>query len=63
MTKEFEFKIGNLPEYKSKLIINENYHIHFITKMPNRWNRFWYKVLLGWQWRNQQTQGDKRKNQ
>jgi hypothetical protein len=35
----------------SELVINTKLTIGFGYPMPNRWYRFWYKVLLGWDWR------------
>lgn len=36
--------------YRSDLIINENFSLSFTNPKPNRWYRFWYRVLLGWKW-------------
>ena len=38
------------PDYKTALIIKPGHMILFTKPMPNRWHRFWYRVLLGWKW-------------
>lgn len=42
---------GN-PEYKSELVINNDYVIKFVNPVPNAWIRFWTKIMFGWQWRS-----------
>jgi len=39
-----------LPEYKSKLIINEDLIINFRKKKPNWFHRFFQKLILGFVW-------------
>ena len=34
----------------TRLLIHEGLGFAFDTPMPNRWRRFWYRVLLGWTW-------------
>lgn len=38
------------PHYTAELEINRNFKVPF-ERMPNRWHRFWYWMLLGWKWR------------
>ena len=38
--------------YKSELRVNTNLVFQFEKPMPNAWNRFWQRFLLGWEWRN-----------
>jgi hypothetical protein len=40
----------NIPQTKSKLNINDTILISSPQSTPNRWQRFWYKKLLGWKW-------------
>ena len=38
------------PVTKSILHIVSGIEIHSSHEMPNRWNRFWQRTLLGWTW-------------
>ncbi len=40
----------DVPSYRSSLTINSTLTYKFIRRVPSRWNRFWYRVLLGWTW-------------
>ena len=42
------FFYGN--QYKSKLIIGDLMVVMSRNTMPSRWRRFWYRILLGWEW-------------
>lgn len=37
------------PVYRSVMIMGR-FRVPTETPMPNRWKRFWYRVLLGWKW-------------
>jgi hypothetical protein len=39
------------PKYKSELSIGGLIFISSTDPVPNRWRRFWYWALLGWEWR------------
>ena len=47
---EFPLNLYKPPVYKSRLTINTNFTIDFISEMPNAWWRFWQWLLLGWKW-------------
>lgn len=47
-----QFVSINIPKYISELIVNNDLHFYFTTKIPNQWNRFWMKFLLGWDWKS-----------
>jgi hypothetical protein len=40
-----------MPKMKSIIEITANLRIYQTCPMPNRWVRFWQRVLLGWKWR------------
>lgn len=35
---------------KSILHITPDFRVESHCEKPNRWRRFWYRVLLGWMW-------------
>jgi hypothetical protein len=37
------------PQYTGYWQISQNFHV-YVTKRPNRLNRFMTKFLLGWEW-------------
>lgn len=41
-----------LPKTKSVIEITPDFHIYQTRNKPNRWIRFWHRVLLGWVWRD-----------
>jgi len=45
-----EFKILAESERTGILIITTGLEIHNLSK-PNRWHRFWQRILLGWEWK------------
>ena len=40
----------NIPKPAGYWIISGSFHIP-VKRRPSRWNRFWVKLLLGWEWR------------
>lgn len=32
------------------LYVTENFLLATFDKRPNRWHRFWQRLLLGWRW-------------
>ena len=40
----------SMPTYRSQLNINDGVIFQFVRPIPSRWHRFWYRVLLGWEW-------------
>jgi hypothetical protein len=46
-------------EFQSTLAISPEpaeFLIHYTTPIPSRWRRFWYRLLLGWEWREYEQQ-------
>ena len=42
-----------VPRFLSTLRLNgDAFAISFTEPQPNRWRRFWYHLLLGWEWEN-----------
>ena len=40
-----------LPKYQSRILMHGgSVGINCIRPIPNRWIRFWYRVLLEWRW-------------
>jgi hypothetical protein len=42
--------VYSAPAYKSVLHISPEFLVYQLTPKPNRWYRFWYRILLGWTW-------------
>lgn len=40
----------SMPKTISVLHVTPVFKIELTSPMPNRWRRFWYRVLLGWEW-------------
>jgi hypothetical protein len=45
-----ELRIAMPPPNQARLIIHDGFVIEFAKAPPNRWCRFWGRVLLGWRW-------------
>ena len=45
-----EYHFAASPFAKSYLCIAEHLVIDSNGPMPNRWHRFWQRLLLGWHW-------------
>jgi hypothetical protein len=39
-----------VPKTRSILRITPDFHLYQTRPKPNRWIRFWQRVLLGWTW-------------
>lgn len=41
----------NLPQPAGHWVIGGSFNVS-VWHRPSRWNRFWTKLLLGWEWRD-----------
>lgn len=49
-----ELRIIASTQPQAKLYLAKDFVVHSQHPKPNRWHRFWQRVLLGWEWKDYQ---------